>query len=80
MKKLRNIAQRRLSDMKTKESFSAIEFKESSQHNLSRKLSGIRSGRSYKQKICRIAASGPLGEWWNGLAGKDMPIHNKSLT
>ena len=66
--------------MKTKESFSAIKFKESSQHNLSRKLSGIRSDRSYKQKICRIAATGPLGEWWNGLTGKDSAIHNKSLT
>ncbi|MFA6569439.1 MAG: hypothetical protein WCS96_14605 [Victivallales bacterium] len=66
--------------MKTKEAFSAIKFKDSSQHNLSRKLSGIRSGSSYKQKICRIAESGPLRDWWNGLAEKGKAIHKKALT
>ncbi len=66
--------------MKTNESFSAIKFKESSQHNLSGKLSGIRSRRSYKQKISRIAEAGPLGEWWNSLARKASSTHKKSVT
>ena len=65
--------------MKANESFSAIKFKESSQHNLSRKLSGIRSGHSYKQKIRCIAESGPLGEWWSGLAKGTKTKHKKSF-
>ena len=65
--------------MKTNESFNAIDFKESAQHNLSRKLSGIRSGLSYKQKIRCIADSGPLGEWWSALARKTKMKQNKSF-